>query len=50
MITQPHVAAGCEALVTSEYLEERAQRGSRRKFEDALDRVKYTEPDQQDAL
>jgi hypothetical protein len=50
MITQPHVAAGCEALVTSEYLEEWAQRDSRRGFEDALDRVKDTEPDQQDEL
>jgi hypothetical protein len=37
-------------LMTSEYLEERAQRGSRKKFEDALDRVKDIKPDQQDEL
>jgi post-segregation antitoxin (ccd killing protein) len=44
------LAEKMSALMTSEYLEERAQRGSRRKFEDVLDRVKDTEPDQQDKL
>ena len=38
------------ALMTGEYLEEQARRGSRRKFEDALDRVKDAEPDEQDEL
>jgi hypothetical protein len=38
------------APTTSECLEERGQRGSRRKFEDALDWVKDIKPDQQDGL
>lgn len=44
------LAEKMSALMTSEYLEERAQRGSRKKFEDTLDRVKDMEPDQQDKL
>ena len=44
------LAEKMSALMTGEYLEERAQRGSRRKFEDALDRIKDAKPDQQDEL
>lgn len=38
------------ALMTSEYLEQRAQRGSRDKFEDALAKVKDAEPEPRDEL
>jgi post-segregation antitoxin (ccd killing protein) len=44
------LAEKMSALMTGEYLEERAQRGSRRMFEDALERIKDTRPDQQDEL
>lgn len=44
------LAEKMSALMTGEYLEERAQRGSRRMFEDALERIKDTGPDQQDEL
>ncbi len=38
------------ALMTTEYLEERAKRGNREKFERALGKVKNTEPEPQDQL
>ena len=39
------------ALMTSEYLEERARRGSRSKFEQALSKVRSTvEPEETDRL
>lgn len=38
------------ALMTQDYLEQRAQRGSRSKFEKALSKVKDTEPEPQDKL
>jgi hypothetical protein len=38
------------ALMTEEYLMERAQRGSRTKFEDALGKVADVEPDERDRL
>ncbi len=38
------------ALMTEEYLMERAQRGSRTKFEDALGKVADIEPDERDRL
>ena len=38
------------ALMTEEYLMERAQRGSRTKFEDALGKVADIEPDERDQL
>jgi hypothetical protein len=38
------------ALLTNEYLEERAKRGSRRKFERALSKVRDAEPDEADRL
>lgn len=44
------LAEKMSALMTSEYLEERARRGSRSKFEAALERVEDTEPDQHDRL
>lgn len=44
------LAEKMSALMTGEYLEERAQRGSRRMFEDALERIKDTRPDQHDEL
>ena len=44
------LAEKTSALMTGEYLEARAQRGSRRKFEDALVRIKDTKPDEQDEL
>jgi predicted transcriptional regulator len=36
------------ALLTKEYLEERAKRGSRRKFERALAKVRDVQPDEAD--
>ena len=38
------------ALMTSDYLEERARRGSREKFERALSRVPDVEPEERDKL
>ena len=38
------------AMMTVEYLEERAQRGRRKKFDAALSRVRDTEPDPDDRL
>jgi predicted transcriptional regulator len=38
------------SLKTVEYLEERAERGSREKFEQVLSKVPDTEPDDQDKL
>jgi hypothetical protein len=38
------------ALMTQDYLEQRAQHGSRSKFEKALSKVKNTEPEPQDKL
>jgi hypothetical protein len=38
------------ALMTEEYLMERARRGSRTKFEDALGKVADIEPDERDRL
>ena len=44
------VAEKLSALLTQEYLDERAKRGSRRKFKKALSKVKDVEPDDRDAL
>lgn len=38
------------SLKTVEYLEERAERGSREKFEQVLSKVSDTEPEEQDKL
>ncbi len=38
------------ALMTQDYLEQRAQRGERNKFENALAKVKTGEPERQDKL
>ena len=38
------------ALITKEYLEERAKRGSRDKFEKALSKVKDIEPEAKDRI
>ncbi len=38
------------ALLTSEYLEERAKRGGRRKFERTLSKVRDIEPEEEDKL
>jgi len=38
------------ALITSEFLEEQARRGSRDKLEQALSKVRSTEPDDNDRL
>lgn len=38
------------ALMTVEYLEERAKRGSRRKFECAMSKVRDVKPEGRDAL
>lgn len=42
------VAETLSALLTSEHLEERARRGSRRKFERALRKVRAVEPASRD--
>ena len=42
------VAEKMSALLTEEYLEERAKRGSRKKFSAALAKVPDTEPEKQD--
>jgi hypothetical protein len=44
------VAEKLAALLTAEYLEERAQRGSRKKFEAALRTVPNSEPEDFDRL
>lgn len=44
------VAEKISALLTEEYLEQRARRGSRRKFEGALRKVRDGEPDAADRL
>jgi hypothetical protein len=38
------------ALMTSDYLEERAKRGRRGKFERAMAKVRDIEPDKKDAM
>jgi hypothetical protein len=42
------VAEKVAALMTKDYLEQRAQRGSRAKFDDILSRVPDVEPDEYD--
>jgi hypothetical protein len=44
------LAEKISALAAGEYLEQRAARGSRRKFERALKKVKNVEPDKRDRL
>lgn len=44
------VAEKVSALLTEEYLSERAKRGSRRRFKSALSRVKDVEPEEHDQL
>ena len=44
------LAEKMSALLTDEYLAERAQRGSRRKFEQALAKVRDVEPIEEDKL
>ncbi len=44
------VAEKLSALLTEEYLEERAKRGSSRKFKRALSKVKDVEPEEHDQL
>lgn len=44
------VAEKLSALLTQEYLEERACRGSRKKFDKALSRVRDVDPDSGDEL
>lgn len=44
------VAEKMSALMTAEYLEKRANRGSRKKFESALSRVANIAPDDVDRL
>ena len=43
------LAEKMSALMTAEYLEERAARGDRGKFERAMGKVRDTEPDEGDA-
>jgi len=38
------------ALMTVEYLQERAKRGTRSRFERALSKVKYVEPPEEDRI
>lgn len=38
------------ALMTQEYLEQRAQRGSRKKFDNALAKIRDVQPEPQDRL
>jgi hypothetical protein len=42
------LAEKISALITSEYLEERAKRGSRKKFERAMAKVADVEPEEHD--
>ena len=44
------LAEKMSALMTSDYLEERAKRGNRQKFEHAMAKVKDLDPDKKDAL
>jgi hypothetical protein len=44
------LAEKISALAAGEYLEKRAARGSRRKFERALGKVKDSEPEERDRL
>ena len=44
------LAEKMSALMTDEYLQERAQRGSRQKFERALAKVREAEPMEEDKL
>jgi hypothetical protein len=44
------LAEKVSALLTGEYLEQRAKRGSRRKFIRVLAKVRDSEPDEKDAL
>ncbi len=44
------LAEKLSALLTREYLEERAKRGSRKKFDKALSKIKDTEPQRKDRL
>lgn len=44
------LAEKMSALMTSDYLEARAKRGSRQKFEHAMAKVKDVEPDEVDVL
>lgn len=44
------LAEKLSALMTEEYLSERAKRGDRKKFENALRRVADVEPEEQDRL
>jgi hypothetical protein len=44
------LAEKMSALLTEEYLKERAKKGSRRKFERALSKVRDIEPEPHDAL
>jgi hypothetical protein len=44
------VAEKTSALLTEEYLETRARRGSRQRFERVLDKVRDVPPDRQDVL
>ncbi|MFQ5506667.1 MAG: toxin-antitoxin system HicB family antitoxin [Planctomycetota bacterium] len=44
------VAEKISALLTEEYLERRAKRGSRRKFDRALSKVRDVDPDPADRL
>ena len=44
------LAEKLSALLTEEFLEKRAQRGSRRKFERAMSKVRAVEPDENDKI
>lgn len=44
------LAEKMSALITEEYLSERADRGDKRKFRKALAKVKSVEPDEDDRL
>lgn len=44
------LAEKMSALLAGEYLEERAKKGSRKKFVQALSKVRNSEPDEQDRL
>jgi predicted transcriptional regulator len=44
------LAEKVSALMTEEYLEDRAKRGDRNKFEQAMSKVADVEPEQQDKL
>lgn len=44
------LAEKMSALMTSEYLEERAKRGDRQKFERAMAKVRDIDPEKKDAL